>query len=241
LADLPAEVAASLNDFLAAAADALGDQLVSAVLYGSAAEGRLRATSDVNLILVLRRFDPGGATALQGAMRVARAAIQLDVMFICADEIPAAAEAFAVKFEDILHRHRVLWGENPLEALKVSRAAQVRRLRQVLLNLVLRLRNAYVLVGTRAEQAERAAVDAIGPLRAAAAALENLAGRPHASPKAALTAVVAAHGDAPQQQLLEQLSQLREGAHVGASEAVLAGVIQLTHTLHKLALATSET
>src|SRR4051812_12577206 len=53
---LPAHVASVLSDFAARARDVLADDLVSVVLFGSAAEGRLRPTSDVNLILVLRGF-----------------------------------------------------------------------------------------------------------------------------------------------------------------------------------------
>ena len=47
---LPGDVARVLDDFVAAVRDAFGDQLESAVLYGSGAEGALRATSDVNVV-----------------------------------------------------------------------------------------------------------------------------------------------------------------------------------------------
>jgi Nucleotidyltransferase domain len=55
---LPETVRTTLSEFTAAAQQAFADDLVSVVLFGSAAEGRLRATSDVNLVLVLRRADP---------------------------------------------------------------------------------------------------------------------------------------------------------------------------------------
>lgn len=42
--DLPAVVARVLDDFVAAAREAFADDLVSIVLFGSAAEGALRAT-----------------------------------------------------------------------------------------------------------------------------------------------------------------------------------------------------
>ena len=48
LRDLPDVVARVLDDFVAAAREAFGDDLVSIVLFGSAAEGALRATSDVS-------------------------------------------------------------------------------------------------------------------------------------------------------------------------------------------------
>jgi len=53
LEDLPENVKTILLDFVESAKVALGPTLVSIVLYGSAAEGHLRPTSDVNIILVL--------------------------------------------------------------------------------------------------------------------------------------------------------------------------------------------
>ena len=57
-AQLPEAVRATLSESTAAAQQALAEDLLSVVLFGSAAEGRLRATSDVNVVLVLRRVDP---------------------------------------------------------------------------------------------------------------------------------------------------------------------------------------
>jgi predicted nucleotidyltransferase len=45
-------VARAIDDLVRAAEQALGDDLRSVVHFGSAAEDRLRATSDVNVILV---------------------------------------------------------------------------------------------------------------------------------------------------------------------------------------------
>src|SRR2546427_11219458 len=99
--DLPAEVARALDDFVAAAREAFGDALESVVLFGSAAEGALRATSDVNVILVLTAFERARADRVREAFRAAHAAIDLRAMFLLRDEIAAAAEAFAQKFGDI--------------------------------------------------------------------------------------------------------------------------------------------
>lgn len=51
LNDLPANVQRCLTDFINTAKVACGENLVYIVLFGSAAEGRLRATSNVNLML----------------------------------------------------------------------------------------------------------------------------------------------------------------------------------------------
>src|SRR5438067_66390 len=109
---LPVEVSQALREFVDGAKSALGPDLVSIVLFGSAAEGRMRATSDVNLILVLARFDRRSIDALREALRTAHALIRLEVMLILEAEVPAAAEAFAVKFADIRERHRLLHGKD---------------------------------------------------------------------------------------------------------------------------------
>src|SRR2546428_84425 len=145
LRDLPDVVARVLDAFVAAAREAFGDDLVSVVLFGSAAEGALRATSDVNLIVILRAFDRARADAVRDAARVAHAAAGLRAMFLLREEVEQAAAAFAQKFADVRRRHRVLWGEDPFARLAVPRAALVARTNQVLLNLVLRLRAQYVI------------------------------------------------------------------------------------------------
>jgi hypothetical protein len=71
------------------------------VLYGSGAEGKLRASSDVDVILVLAKFEPAAADRIRGPLSLASPAIRLRAMFLMEDEIGAASEAFAQKFIDI--------------------------------------------------------------------------------------------------------------------------------------------
>ena len=191
---LPAHVATVLSDFVGKARDVLADDLVSVVLFGSAAEGRLKATSDVNLILVLHAFDPEKLGQLGDPLLAADAAIQLRVMFLLESEIPAAVECFAQKFADILRRHRVIFGRQVFATTQVPRAPEIFRLRQILLNLTLRLREAYVSRGQRAEQVVRVLTEALGPLRAAAGTLLELEGTPNSDSDAALKAVAASFG-----------------------------------------------
>jgi hypothetical protein len=186
LPQLPPPVAEVLNSFLQSAKDAFGPDLLSAVLFGSAAEGKLRATSDINLILVLAVFDQGKADQLRQSLRVAQAAIQLHPMFLLKDEIPHAARSFAPKFADIRRRRAILFGDDPFASLSIPRDAEVRQLRQQLLNLILRLRAAYVARSLREEQLSLLIAGALGPLRSYAAVLLELEGRPAASPAQAL-------------------------------------------------------
>jgi hypothetical protein len=175
-----------LASFVESARAAFGETLQSIVLFGSAAEERLRPTSDVNVLVLLSAFDQGAADRLREPLRHAYAAARLTPMFILEAELQPAIEAFAVKFGDIARRHRVLHGSDPFATTTVPRAAAVARLKQTLLNLTLRMREAYVSRSLREEQLAFSIADFAGPLRACAATLLELQGEPVPSPKAAL-------------------------------------------------------
>lgn len=181
---LPAPISQVLDSFLQSAKDSLGSELLSVVLYGSAAEGKLRATSDVNLLIVLSTFQAAKIDPLRQPLRVAQSAIQLHPMFLLQDEIIPATHAFAPKFADILRRRVILHGSDPFASLSIPRENELRQLRQQLLNLILRLRAAYVSRSLRTEQLILVIAGAAGPLRASAAALLDLEGHPASAQQA---------------------------------------------------------
>jgi len=232
---LPAAVQQALDDLLLAARGSFAGNLRSVVLFGSAAEGQLRATSDVNLIFVLERFDPAQAASFRGALQMASAAIRASVMFLLEQEVDAAMEAFAVKFADIGRRRRTLYGEDPFAGHAPSRDAIKRRIRQTLLNLELRLRERFVLAGREQSRLALVVAEAAGPLRAIAAALADLEGRPAASPKAALAVVVAGWPEATWQHVLDHMSSARRTRTLppGTAMETLLGVIALADRLQR--------
>jgi predicted nucleotidyltransferase len=210
LPDLAPQVHKGLDAFVEAARSAFGADLVSIVLYGSAAEGRLRTASDVNTIVVLKQFDRARVDAVREAYRSGRVLFRLTAMFLLESEIDAAFEAFAVKFSDILTRHRVLYGTDPLEKHVVSREATLSRLKQVLLNLELRLRERYALVSLRDEQFVPVLAEAAAPLRACAYSLLQLEGRKPASPREALLETVRDLDGPRWQDLVDGITQARQ-------------------------------
>ncbi len=230
---LPEGVERELQVFLKAAQEAWGEDLIAAVLFGSAAEGRLRAQSDVNLLLVLKRFTREEADRMRDAYRAARAAIRLGVMFALETELPDLVSAFAAKFDDIMSRHRVLLGADPFAGLEVGRSEVIARLRQVLLNLRLRLRERYALVSLREEQLARVVSDTAGPLRSSAATILKLEGAPAESPKAALARIVEDLGEARFTEALRLVSEARESSRLapGAAPALLFDLMDLTNRL----------
>jgi hypothetical protein len=113
------------------------------------------------------------------------------------------------------------------------------RLRQILLNFILRTREKYVLVSLRDEQLARVVAEAAGPLRAAAEIMLELAGRPAASPKAALE-TVARELDADRwTEVLARLSDAREDGKLapGTGAKAVLDLIALAEALRTRAIA----
>ena len=134
---------------------------------------------------MLSAFEQTRADQLRQPLRIAQAAIQLRPMFVLESEIPAATRSFAPKFADILRRRVVLYGDDSFTHISVPREAEIRQLKQQLLNITLRLRAAYVARSLREEQLAIFIAGVIGPLRSAAAALLELEGQPATSPQQA--------------------------------------------------------
>ncbi len=232
---LPPGISDGIDQFLQQARQAFGSDLLSAVLFGSAAEGRLRPTSDVNLLLVLRTFDRTRVDAIRNPLRAGHAAFHLDVMFLLESEIGQAADAFAVKFADILSRRRVLHGPDPFVNLTITPEAIVRRLQQVLLNHILRMRERYALVSLREEQLALIVADLTGPLRACAASLLKLEGRPAASPREAFSSFLAETGSPAGMDIGPLIDQARSQGVLpaGVGGTLLFSLIEIAERMHQ--------
>jgi predicted nucleotidyltransferase len=231
---LPPNVNRLLAGFIEDAKRAFAVHLRAIVLYGSGAEGKLRVTSDVNLLLVLTTFDQREADQLREPLRLTQAAIQLRTMFLLESELHPAMAAFAVKFGDILRRRRVLYGDDPFTDISITRSDSILRLRQTLLNLTLRLREAYIARGLREEQLVKIIADLAGPLRSCASTLLELEGKAAESPKEALRQVAASLPDgAARGEEVLRISEVREKRTLppGVAGPTLFQLIELSRSM----------
>lgn len=126
--------------------DRLGDRLICAALYGSAARGDFKpASSDVNLVLVVSEAPVDLLDACAGPLQAARAELRCAPLLLTRDELRQAADVFPLKLLDIRRAYRLLLGEDLLGELSIEfhdlRLACEHELR----NIVLKLRHAFVL------------------------------------------------------------------------------------------------
>lgn len=205
----PASIDDALKAFVHATEQAFSSALYAVVLYGSAAEAQLRPTSDVNVLVVLHRFERQAADGLRDALRQGHAAIRLRAMFLVRSEIAHATTLFAGKFSQIMRSHRVLYGTDPFAGLHLDPPAILLRTQQELLNLQLRLRALYIEQREPDERLALAVAQAAGPLRACAATLLTLEGADAQDPKAALS-TLALRLDKDSGPLLAWISEARE-------------------------------
>lgn len=240
-ATLPPQIAEGLDEFLEAAKQAFGDDLLAAVLFGSAAEGKMRSSSDVNLLLFLRRFDKGRADLVREPYRTAHAAMRLDVMFLLESELEQVMDAFALKFSDIMLRRRVLLGTDPFTNLIVPPEAIRRRTSQVLLNIMLRMRERYTLISLREEQLAHVAAEMAGPLRACAASILALEGKNPPSPMEALSLILAEPGAPHGNDVAKLIDTVRREGSLppGTAQPLIFSLMELAEFMYRRLIGTS--
>src|SRR5262249_42469448 len=141
--------------------------------------------------------------------------------------------AFAVKFADIRERHKLLFGPELFAGFAPSRGAMLARLRQILLNFVLRTRERYALLSLREEQLAGLVADAAAPLRAAAGLILQLEGRHAESPRAALETLARELDAHKWQPALDALPKAREHGTLaqGEGEPAVLLLIELAQAM----------
>jgi hypothetical protein len=119
---------------------ALGDRLISIVLYGSAVDGDAQSGfSDLNVLCVLTEITPQELANAAPVFRWWRGLGNPAPLLLTRREFATSTDCFAIEFHDIRDHHRILHGENVVEELQVDdsfyRAQVEHELRAKLLRL----------------------------------------------------------------------------------------------------------
>jgi predicted nucleotidyltransferase len=145
LSALGTEIRERLTALEAALAKELGDDLVSLVVYGSAARGAYRAgQSDVDVVIVVRQASRETLLSIANVMQVARYSARIEAMILVEDEIAPSTDAFPILYDDIRRNHVVLRGADPFADLAISDRHRRLRIEQELREAQIRLRRAVV-------------------------------------------------------------------------------------------------
>jgi hypothetical protein len=110
-----------LADLVQKLKTALGEHLVSVILYGSAAIGDWQQkTSDLNVLCVLDGITPAELAKSEPVFRWWRDKGQPSPLLLTAEEVRTSTDCFAMEFHDMQQHRRVLHGSDVIQGLTVE-------------------------------------------------------------------------------------------------------------------------
>ena len=137
-----------LNQFAQRLRSAAGNDLVSLVLYGSAADGDFHAGhSDLNLLCVLRDASFEALAKIAPTANWWRKKGQPAPLFLTHQELQDSGDVFSIEFLDMKRRYRVLYGEDVLKDLAVPMDLHRRQLEYELREKMFLLRQRLLVAG----------------------------------------------------------------------------------------------
>jgi predicted nucleotidyltransferase len=152
------DVDRQISEFVERIRQAAGDNLVSVVLYGSAAAGNfIEQRSDVNLLCLLNNIDEGALNAISTVVQWwSRELRHRPPMVLTLEELTTSADVFAIETLDIKAQHKLLFGSDILGSVQVPMNLHRVQVEHELRILLLRLRQHYVLARGDSEELQKA-------------------------------------------------------------------------------------
>ncbi len=125
--------------------ESAGKNLVSVIVYGSAAgKDFRRAYSDINVLVVVQKLSLEAMRTLAPVMRWWLERGHPPLVLFTREEIERSADVFSIELYDMKHRHRVLDGEDVFASLEIPMALHRVQLEHELRTNLLRLRQSYI-------------------------------------------------------------------------------------------------
>ncbi len=113
-----------LTDLTGRLKTALGERLLSLVLYGSASMGdRLDQVSDLNVLCVLDRITTEELAKSEGVFHWWLQRGNPAPLLLTAEEVRTSADCFPMEYHDMREHRRVLYGADVIENLQIDNTA----------------------------------------------------------------------------------------------------------------------
>jgi len=134
-----------LDNFTADLKDKAGDNLVSFMVYGSAASGDTFRNSDINTMLILKKADPASLRTLSAAIKKWAHKGFACPMIFTEDRVLSSADIFPIEFMDIKDSRKIMAGTDCFRKVNVKKEHLRLEIERELKSNLLRLRKAYVI------------------------------------------------------------------------------------------------
>ncbi len=138
------------------------DNLVSIVLYGSAAAGEyVQGQSDLNVLVVLRHIGPEDLRASRPVVERWQKRGNPPPVYFTEEEMTRASDVFPIEFSDMSRVHRVMYGSDPFHGLEIREHNLRHQLEYELRSKLIRLRALYIPVSEDAKRLRALMVDSL--------------------------------------------------------------------------------
>src|SRR5580698_4488497 len=109
-----------INEFVTRLRQSSGENLLSVILYGSAADGEFHPDfSNVNLLCVLRETTFATLAAMAPAVEWWTRQKHHAPLVLTREELERSTDVFSIELLDMQQRHRVLFGDDFLSGLRI--------------------------------------------------------------------------------------------------------------------------
>lgn len=155
----------TLDELVAELSRVYAGGLRSIVLYGSAASGeQVEGRSDHNVLVIVDRIQRNQLQQLAETSRAWVDAGNPAPLTLTQVEWERSADIFPMEYADILERHRVLKGENPLAGIRVSLRDLRLQVEHEAMGKLLRLRSGVMNAGKDAKRQSALMVDSLSAM-----------------------------------------------------------------------------
>ncbi len=147
------QIRSFVDEFVEKMRAATGENLISIVLYGSAAEGEFHPEySDLNTLCVLRDASFASLSKIAGVVEWWRGKKQHPPLVLTETDLRTSADVFSIEFVDMKQRHRVLYGEDVLRNLEIPMHLHRSQVEYELREKLFLLRQHFVVAGSNEKQ-----------------------------------------------------------------------------------------
>lgn len=142
-----------LQELVSRLQQACGNNLLSVVVYGSAAREDFHETfSDVNLLVVLQKLEPASLVAVADVVRWwSREEKLRPPLIMTLEELRESADVFAIELLDIKNSHKTLFGQDVVAGFDVPMNLHRVEVEHELRTTLLRLRHHFMLASDNDE------------------------------------------------------------------------------------------
>lgn len=144
-ADLPEKMQSGVARYLESLQEVFSDNLLSVLLYGSAARGEyVPGVSDLNLLVVLKDARTREVKKVADASKRAWDKYGIQPRFMSLETIRTASDVLPIAFLDIKEKYLLLFGEDVFQDVVIERKNLRYQCEYQLRFVLLRMRNRYV-------------------------------------------------------------------------------------------------